>query len=288
MKYGLSRAVPMGILGFLIGMLLAFVLRSWQGIDPAWDPEVGIVLGAIGASVLFVWSMGAFDPAMSAHGEEHHEEEHHEPHPAHPAVSFTERLHGALKSVIGVGLRVQDSILGGPWWLVLLKLIYAIVVLLILLIPIILLGLLLLLVNVVNLARSMASDVFLVTTIVLVVLLFISVIAFWPGGFTIPITNDPVGAPTGNGFITINLFGTDFVFTKLTLFLIFVIWTVVSLAAAGGAISLLMSYLAREVRSVKGKAPSAEALVPPKPLRLLSRGATWLLARLPEPPKPQR
>ncbi len=278
MKYGLSRAVPMGIFGFLFGMFLAILLRALQGLDPTWDAEIGIVLGAIFCSIFFVWSMGAFDPAMSAHGEEGHGDEEHAVHApaeeAKPHVSLNERLHRAIASV----LRFTQS--GGVMER-LLRWLVAIVALLVL-------GLVLVVTNVVNYARRIAGDIFLVTTITLVVLLFLAVLATVPGGPSIQITNDPVGSPTGNGYVTINLFGTDYIFSKLTLFLIFAIWTIVSLALAGGAISLLMAFLAREVRSVKGKPPPPEALTPPLPLRLISRGATWLLNRLPEPPKPQR
>jgi hypothetical protein len=150
------------------------------------------------------------------------------------------------------------------------------------------LGLILLTLNVFNYARRIGGDIFFITSITLTILVLIAIVALIPGGPGINITNDPLGAPTGNGYFAFNFFGTELVFTKLAFFAIFVIWTVVSLALAGGTIALLMAFVAREVRSVKGKAPSPEALTPPAPLRLFSRGASWLLSRLPEPPKPQR
>ncbi|NWF71176.1 MAG: hypothetical protein HXY40_19000 [Chloroflexi bacterium] len=227
MKYGLSRAIPMGILGFLLGLLLTIGLRAWQGLDPIWDAEVGIILGTLISSILFVWSMGAFDPAMSAHGEAHGDE--------HAAAEHT---HHAPE---------EDK----PGTIV-------------------------------------TGYVFQVTTWTIIVLLTIAVFAFWPGGFTVLQTNDALGSTASIGYQTINLFGTDVVFSELTLFLLLVIWTLISLALAGGVIGLVMYALSRQVKQVKGKAPDPAALVPPAPARWLSRGATWLLKRLPEPPQPRR
>ncbi len=72
---GLARAVPMGILGFIGGALLALVIRMLQGLDPAGSVGAAFVLGAFISSGVFVWGMGGFDPRMSVHGE-HAEEEH--------------------------------------------------------------------------------------------------------------------------------------------------------------------------------------------------------------------
>jgi hypothetical protein len=71
---GLSRALPMGILGFAIGALLVLGIRAAQGLDPVWSPGVGMVLAAFFSAGFFVWGMGGFDPRMSAHGEEAHDE----------------------------------------------------------------------------------------------------------------------------------------------------------------------------------------------------------------------
>ncbi len=72
---GLARAVPMGILGFIGGALLALVIRMLQGLDPAGSVGAAFVLGAFISAGVFVWGMGGFDPRMSVHGE-HAEEEH--------------------------------------------------------------------------------------------------------------------------------------------------------------------------------------------------------------------
>ena len=74
MQPGLARAVPMGIMGFAGGALLAILIRLAQGLDPnpaAPFAYVGpaFVLGAFISAGFFVWGMGAFDPKMSVHGE---------------------------------------------------------------------------------------------------------------------------------------------------------------------------------------------------------------------------
>jgi Na+-transporting methylmalonyl-CoA/oxaloacetate decarboxylase gamma subunit len=76
---GVSRAIPSGILGFLVGVLIVIILRGLQSLDPLWNPGVGIVFGALFGAAFFIWGIGAFDPKLSVHGEEeeaaHHEEE---------------------------------------------------------------------------------------------------------------------------------------------------------------------------------------------------------------------
>jgi hypothetical protein len=69
MQPGISRAVPMGILGFLIGALLVIVVRGLQSLDPLWAVGPGIVFGAFFCAGFFMWGIGAFDPRMSVHGE---------------------------------------------------------------------------------------------------------------------------------------------------------------------------------------------------------------------------
>ncbi len=70
MQPGLSRAIPMAILGFLLGALLVIVVRGLQSLDPLWDVGPGIAVASVITAVFFVWGMGAFDPSMSVHGEE--------------------------------------------------------------------------------------------------------------------------------------------------------------------------------------------------------------------------
>lgn len=78
MQPGLARAVPMGILGFIGGALLALVIRMLQGLDPAGSVGAAFVLGAFISAGVFVWGMGGFDPRMNAHGD--HAAEGHDDH----------------------------------------------------------------------------------------------------------------------------------------------------------------------------------------------------------------
>lgn len=78
MQPGLSRAIPMAILGFMFGALLVIVIRGLQGLDPIWAPGPGIIIAAITMAGFFVWGIGAFDPRLSVHGDEEAEEVVHE------------------------------------------------------------------------------------------------------------------------------------------------------------------------------------------------------------------
>ncbi len=89
MQPGLPRAVPMGIVGFALGALLAIVIRMLQGLgldstDPNGFVGPAMVLGAFISSGFFVWGMGAFDPRMNVHGE-HAEAEAVDAEPEAPA-----------------------------------------------------------------------------------------------------------------------------------------------------------------------------------------------------------
>lgn len=91
MQPGLQRAVPISILGFMLGVLVVFLLRTAQGVIPAWDAGIALTLAAFSSAFFFVWGMGAFNPKMSEHGEGHaHDETHAEEEedaPAHQVLS---------------------------------------------------------------------------------------------------------------------------------------------------------------------------------------------------------
>jgi len=90
MQPGINRAVPMGILGFIFGAALILFIRWLQSMDPVWDAQIGILGAGFMSAIFFLWGIGAFNPALSAHhaeepaeGEEeaphHHEESEPEP-----------------------------------------------------------------------------------------------------------------------------------------------------------------------------------------------------------------
>ncbi|MEO8397951.1 MAG: hypothetical protein ABI700_33465, partial [Chloroflexota bacterium] len=69
MQAGLSRAIPMAIIGFMVGALVTILLRGLQSLDPIWSAGPGLVLAGFTMAGFFVWGMGAFDPKLSVHGE---------------------------------------------------------------------------------------------------------------------------------------------------------------------------------------------------------------------------
>lgn len=70
MRPGLSRAIPMGILGFVVGMIILVAIRGLQGLEPLMEPEVAMVLGAFLATGFFIYGLGSFDPRMNEHAHE--------------------------------------------------------------------------------------------------------------------------------------------------------------------------------------------------------------------------
>ncbi|HUN05978.1 MAG TPA: hypothetical protein PLQ56_05235 [Aggregatilineales bacterium] len=83
MQPGLSRAIPMGMVGFAVGAGIAILIRLLQGLDPNPDAPYAYVgpamtLAAFFSAGFFIWGMGGFDPRMNTHGEGH--DEHHDDH----------------------------------------------------------------------------------------------------------------------------------------------------------------------------------------------------------------
>lgn len=111
MQPGLSRAIPMGIIGFMVGALLVIVLRGLQGLDPLWAPGPGIVLSVIMTAAFFVWGIGAFDSRLSIHGDEALEEAVHE-----ELAAESEKPRSLLTSTVwqlATGLLVLLILVGG-------------------------------------------------------------------------------------------------------------------------------------------------------------------------------
>lgn len=78
MQPGLSRAIPLGILGFIIGTLILIVLRTLQSLQPAFDTQLAVIMGGLFSAGFFVWGMGAFDPRMNVHAHEPGADDHHD------------------------------------------------------------------------------------------------------------------------------------------------------------------------------------------------------------------
>lgn len=426
MNYGLSRAVPMSILGFCLGVMATVLLRALQQIDPVWNPEIGIIFGMLLSAVFFVAYMGAFDPAMSAHGDEHHDDDHaeHESHavmhderaaalvatdveakpvatpprpraaaaaiPAEPPIfvptyartSFAAVVFGAILLLLTwlvLGDEILNAIkgmfpaatwlnvlpvieldglftaiLGGLWvlhlilfgvavwlntrypllrdaiaaiwdylggragalntWLgsnvrrqwqpragvgvFLINLIATLIYFLIWSVGFLLLTIVItialsafggvwLFANVLNFAGGGSGVIYQIAFILLVLLLGIWTFVQY-SGFNLRITADPAGANEAIGFIPINLFGAELVFTELTLLLVFLIVTFVSLALIGGLLAFVFWLLSREVAAAKKEQPAPLPGWTKAPFRVMGGVATWLLDRLPEPPQPRK
>lgn len=97
MRAGLARAVPMGILGFLLGAGFVILLRAAQSMDPVWDAQIGVIMAGLNATIFFMWGMGAFSPALAGHHlEAHYDDEEgkiiveglHEEHDEDSAAAF--------------------------------------------------------------------------------------------------------------------------------------------------------------------------------------------------------
>jgi hypothetical protein len=204
MQPGLSRAVPMGILGFLVGAALVLIIRALQSLDPVMDDQLVMIMGAFISTAFFVWGMGAFDPKMSEHAHEpgEHDDEH--------ALALAE-AHEAQEE--------PTQILGGYVWLV--------------------------------------------TTVLLVVILAIGVVAFLPTGLTLQIVAEAEGNTAAIGFAQWELFGQTFIVSELIILIGFVIFMMVSLAGIAGALGLLFFSLSRGVTEVQTVPATA---LPPAPL----------------------
>lgn len=91
MGYSMTRAIPMGIIGFVLGAALVVLLRGLQQMDEVWNPQLGLTMGGLFATVFFLWGIGGLSGKMAAHevhepdedefGNELPVEEHHHDEP---------------------------------------------------------------------------------------------------------------------------------------------------------------------------------------------------------------
>lgn len=121
MQPGLTRAVPMGLLGFLIGALIVVIWRGVWGFEPLWQAEVGYALSAFTAAAGFVWGMGAFSSKMNVHAHEPVFDETgavvEEKHDAHPE-----------EDVDGFGTVLGYSMWTVSFWVIVLLVVMAVLV----------------------------------------------------------------------------------------------------------------------------------------------------------------
>lgn len=66
-KPGLTRAIPMAIIGVILAIMVVTGIRALQQIDPVVDAGVSLVLAPFFMMFFFLWGMGSFDPRMNEH-----------------------------------------------------------------------------------------------------------------------------------------------------------------------------------------------------------------------------
>ncbi len=204
MQPGVTRAIPMAIIGFMVGALVVIVLRALQGLDPLWNPGVGLVIAPIFMAAFFVWGVGAFNPKLSVHGNAAAEEAAHE------------ELERAAESPRGI-------LISTTWQLFLL---------------------------------------------VLLLLVLVGGFAALPHGLALTQTVVPGASTAMVGYAQVDLpFGLPSVqVSTLVIFMVFILWTMASLAVAGAIIAIVMGFISRGIAEVK-TAPAGGAPALPAPSR---------------------
>lgn len=71
---GLQRALPGAIVGFFVGAIIVMAIRAAQGLDPIFASGPVLVLTPFTVLFGWLWGVGAFNPAMSEHGDHGHDE----------------------------------------------------------------------------------------------------------------------------------------------------------------------------------------------------------------------
>lgn len=186
----ISRAVTMGVIGFLAGALLVIVVRALQSLTPLWDPGVGIVFGTFFSAGFFVWGIGGFDPRMSVHGDEHgdHDEAHAADEPQEPLT-----LLGYSMWQIAFGLLIMLVVLGAAAWI----------------------------------------------------------------GPALVTTADADASFNAVGMVPMELFGQEVLVSQLVIFTAFILFTLLSLGLAAGAIGFIINLLNRELVQTRATAAAA-------------------------------
>lgn len=195
MQPGLTRAIPMGIVGFILGAAFVLVLRSLQSMDPLWDAQIGVLMAGLGSTIGFLWGMGGLDRSQ-AH---HHIEAHYDDTAGEIVVVGAHAEHHDDEA--HVEPRQQFNL---EFWQIALG----------------------------------------------VVLTFSVLLGFASlnGSPALTISNDPAANANTIGYFTMNMFGRDFVVSQLFAFLVFIAFTLLSLAAIGWVITQVFYGMSRGLR----------------------------------------
>jgi hypothetical protein len=124
MGYGITRAIPMGIIGFVLGAALVVLLRALQSMTEVWNAQLGLTMGGLFATIFFLWGVGGLSGKMAGHhvqepeedefGNELPVEEHHHDELS-PNGILQEQIWtiGFWVTIISIGLFLFSAIPGG-------------------------------------------------------------------------------------------------------------------------------------------------------------------------------
>lgn len=300
-KPGLTRAIPMGILGFVIGALLVLAVRALQGMDPLWEPGVALAITPLFTTFFFLWGMGAFNPKMSEHGDHgHHElavgedgetaitvvDEHayvHEEEEVEPEVSLQSNWFSRLM------LRIVQAIWNGiprpsltklenppkfflfAWIVYLLRFIWGVIVrvfTVLLIIPFVILGAIADgIVWFFSFTNVYAGGIWRVFTWAVIVVVVLFAIALLPTGLRLDTTKGAAASAADIGYDTIQVFGQEVEVSQLTVFVGFIFVLMITLAIVASLLALAFYAANKGITEVRAEEPSEDALTPPEPVR---------------------
>jgi hypothetical protein len=235
-KPGLSRAVPLAIIAFMLSALGVFIVRWLQSMEPLYDGRVTLVVAPFVMCFAFIWGMGGFDPRMSEH--------------AHPPVDEEGKdaaivpAEAIKKDTADTGHAAHGHHEPEPtWFSILTSQLWTVT------------ALTLLLVGAFFVLALLPTGLRLDTT---------ADPAASPSIFA---TNMEFLTPLGIPINNTNMIQAD----KLTVFAGFIIFTILSLLVFAGGIGFLFHYLNKGVVEVRATLPTPEQLTPPAPVRAIGR-----------------
>jgi|GEM_PF-1979603 len=124
MGYSMTRAIPMGIIGFVLGAAFVVLLRGLQQMNEVWNTQLGLTMGGLFAAIFFLWGIGALSGKMAAHvihepeedefGNELPVEEHHHDEPTGAGILQEQVWAVAFwVSVVAIGAFAFAALPGG-------------------------------------------------------------------------------------------------------------------------------------------------------------------------------
>jgi hypothetical protein len=125
MGYSMTRAIPMAVIGFVLGAALVVLLRGLQSMTEVWNPQLGLTMGGLFATIFFLWGIGGLSGKMAAHevhepeedefGNELPVEDHHHHGEEKPADILQEQVWVVAFwiSIVVIGLFAFAAIPGG-------------------------------------------------------------------------------------------------------------------------------------------------------------------------------